>query len=150
MHIVINDVDLHYEEYGFGIPVLCLHGFYVDCELMKGCLEPVFENNVGYKRIYLDLVGMGQTPPSSWVCTADDMLNIVLAFIQKVIGNKHFILFGESYGGYLALGLTQALKLQPNFARGTFAVIDAAGHNLQLERPELFSYFVEDFLARMA
>ncbi|AEC01976.1 alpha/beta fold hydrolase [Parasphaerochaeta coccoides] len=266
MNILINGINLYYEEYGSGIPVLCLHGFYVDSHLMKGCLEPVFESKIGYKRIYLDLVGMGKTPSHKSVINSDDMLKIVNAFINKIIGDASFILFGESYGGYLSLGLVKALKdkilglflicpctigdkerrnlppkqivkqesfavntvdknnyssflkmavianqytwnrykkeilvginnadvpyldfiysngyalscesefcliefnnpttillgkqdhivgykdalrLESNFSRSSFAIIDSTGHNMQIEKPELFSGFVEEFL----
>lgn len=270
MNILIEDTQLHYEEYGNGIPVICLHGFYVDSNLMKGCLEPVFSHKTGYKRIYLDLVGMGKTPANESVDSSDKMLHIVTQFITEVVGEQNFILFGESYGGYLALALIEhfqnkisglfllcpctkgnketrnlplkqilmhepvciseehkkdylsfldmaviannytwgrytedvltgvaracntylqklslsgytlsceknfasiqfgnpttvllgkqdhivgykdALQLEPNFSRGTFAIIDSAGHNLQIEKPELFSSFVEDFLGLVA
>jgi pimeloyl-ACP methyl ester carboxylesterase len=68
-------------------------------------MEPVFENMEGYQRIYLDLPGMGKTKGESWIANIDDMLKIVIDFIEAVIPNENFILAGESYGGYLARGI---------------------------------------------
>ena len=76
MVCLIRDIPIYYEEYGEGRPVLCIHGYSVDHHLMTGCLEPVFTQMSGYRRIYLDLPGMGKTPAASWIQNADDMLEI--------------------------------------------------------------------------
>ena len=65
MHCKINDVPVYYEEHGQGKPILCLHGFTEDSGSMKGCLEPFFKDVSGYRRIYLDMPGMGKTPAVS-------------------------------------------------------------------------------------
>jgi len=72
---------------------------------MTGCLEPIFQSLEGYRRIYLDLPGMGKTPVSQNIKNADDMLAVVEKFVAAVIGDEKFLLVGESYGGYLSLGL---------------------------------------------
>ncbi len=95
---------VHYVEYGEGKPVLNIHGYEVDYRMMSGCLEPVFEKKDGYRRIYVDLPGMGQTPPGE-LKSADDWLNLLDGFIDEVIGKEHFLLTGQSYGCYLQLGL---------------------------------------------
>ena len=105
MECLINDLPIYYEEYGQGKPVLCLHGFTIDHRAMTGCLEPVFQNMTNYRRIYLDLPGMGKTPARDWIENADVMLDILKQFVRKVIGNEHFLLVGNSYGGYMALGM---------------------------------------------
>jgi len=72
---------------------------------MTGCLEPVFDETQGYRRIYLDLPGMGKTPSERWINNSNDMLDILCGFVDAVIPNERFLLAGESYGGRLALGL---------------------------------------------
>ena len=52
---------LYYKVIGQGKPVLAIHGLGCSSELMEGCLEPIFEKHAGYKRIYLDLPGMGRS-----------------------------------------------------------------------------------------
>jgi len=78
---------------------------------MKGCMERVFQNSKGYRRIYLDMPGMGQTPGAGWVKNADVMLDILKKFIAQVIGSESFLVAGNSYGGYMALGLARDANL---------------------------------------
>ena len=110
MVCLIRDIPIYYEEYGEGKPALCIHGYSVDHHLMTGCLEPVFAQMSGYRRIYLDLPGMGKTPAASWIQNADDMLEIIIGFIQKIVPDENMLLIGESYGGYLALGLIHNMQ----------------------------------------
>ena len=68
-------------------------------------MEPIFENKDNYKRIYFDLPGMGKTAAPNWLKNSDEMLDIVLEFIDKIIPNEKFIIASESYGCYLARGI---------------------------------------------
>lgn len=106
----VKDIPIYYEQHGKGKPVLCIHGYSVDHRLMSGCLEPIFSKMNGYRRIYLDLPGMGKSPAPSWLKNSDDMLDIVTAFIDEVIGSETFLVIGESYGGGMAQGLIHTMK----------------------------------------
>lgn len=101
----LKNIEIYYEIYGDGYPVLMLHGFAPDHRLMKGCMEPIFENKDHYKRIYFDLPGMGKTVGPEWLKNSDQILNVVLEFIDKIIPNQKFIIASESYGCYLARGI---------------------------------------------
>jgi len=106
MECSVRNVKINYEIYGEGIPILMIHGWSVDHRLMKGCMEPVFQTiDTSWKRIYFDLPGMGQTKGETWITSSDQMLDLILDFIDTVIPNQHFIVAGESYGGYLARGI---------------------------------------------
>ena len=96
---------LYYKVIGQGKPVLAIHGLGCSSELMEGCLEPIFEKYAGYKRIYLDLPGMGRSDANPAFASADAILEMLLNFIETVIGGHSFLLAGESYGGYLARGI---------------------------------------------
>ena len=115
----VKDIPIFYEEYGEGVAMLCIHGYGVDRRLMTGCLEPLFARKTGYRRIYPDLPGMGKTPARDWLKNADQMLEIVIEFIEKTIGDEDFIIAGESYGGYLTLGL---LHKMPAKIRGALFI----------------------------
>lgn len=108
----IQGIPVNYEQYGEGKPVLFIHGWSIDHRLMSGSFEPVFENLKGYCRIYLDLPGMGKTPSAEWIKSGDNTNKILLEFINIVIGKQKFLLAGESYGGYLSMGLLYELKNQ--------------------------------------
>jgi len=105
MECKIKDISINYEIIGEGKPIIMLHGYYVDHRVMTGCMEPVLSDKEGYKRIYMDLPGMGKSESAEWVNSSDNMLDIVIDFIDKIIPNENFLLVGESYGGYLSRGV---------------------------------------------
>ncbi|MEU4194488.1 alpha/beta hydrolase [Kribbella sp. NPDC026611] len=47
-------------------------------------------------------------------------------------------------------GYEDQFDLLPHYPRATYAVLDVAGHNLQLEQPELFGALVRDWLQRVS
>lgn len=100
----LEKCTVHYETRGDGKPIVMLHGGGPDRRSMVGCLEPILRKRKGWKRIYPDLPGMGKTAAEEWITSSDQMLEIVLDFINSVIPNQHFLLAGDSYGGYLARG----------------------------------------------
>lgn len=105
MDCQLERIIIHYETVGTGCPLLALHGLGSDHHLMMGCMEPIFEHHDGWQRIYPDLPGMGKTPGPEWIVNSDQMLEIMLEFIERVIPDQHFVLAGQSYGGYLARGI---------------------------------------------
>lgn len=105
MICLIHDIPVYYEEYGTGKPVMGIHGYGLDHRMMTGCMEPIFADKKNYRRIYLDLPGMGKTP-SVWMKNSEDMLEVLIGFVNTVIPEENFLLAGDSYGGHLALGLT--------------------------------------------
>ena len=90
------------------MPVVCLHGYAADHRLSEGWLEPVFTGLEGYRRLYPDLPGMGASVPDPALNDADSMVETLTDWVEAVIGDQRFLLAGESYGGYLALGMLRA------------------------------------------
>jgi pimeloyl-ACP methyl ester carboxylesterase len=120
---------LHVVEAGDGLPVLALHGWTPDHRLMTGCLEPVFAARPGYRRLYPDLPGMGHSPATG-INSSDDVLAAIRELIEERIGTQPFLVIGESYGGYLARALANAL---PEQVLG-LALICPIGVNLDNDR----------------
>lgn len=110
MYCRIKDLDVNYEIKGNGKPIIILHGYTVDHRLMTGCIEPILSESDEYKRIYIDLPGMGKTKSKNWIVNSDVMLEIIIKVIDKIIPNENFLLVGESYGGYLSLGIIYKMK----------------------------------------
>lgn len=108
----VSNAKIYYEEVGYGTPILMIHGFAPDHRLMSGCMEPIFTERNGFRRIYIDLPGMGLTKDYTEINNSDDMLNAVLEFIEAVLPNQKFLIAGESYGGYLARGVIEKRKEQ--------------------------------------
>lgn len=105
MECKLNNITVYYEECGKGKPVIMLHGYYPDHRLMSGCMEPEFLKRQGYRRVYIDLPGMGRSKGDPGINSSDKILQVVLDFIEKIIPGENFLLAGESYGGYLARGI---------------------------------------------
>lgn len=101
----VSQAELYYEEKGSGRPIVMIHGFTPDHRLMSGCMEPVFEKREGWRRIYLDLPGMGRSRNYADIESTDGMLDAVLELIDKLIPESNFAVAGESYGGYLTRGI---------------------------------------------
>lgn len=108
----VKNIEINYEIYGEGKPIIMIHGYYPDHRLMVGCMEPIFINRTGYKRVYIDLPGMGKTKGENWIKNSDIMLDIVIDFINNIILNENFLLAGESYGGYLARGIINKIGIR--------------------------------------
>lgn len=101
----VQNADMYYEEVGEGTPIVLVHGFTPDHRLMSGCMEPIFQERTGFRRIYLDLPGMGKTRDYERIANSDDMLEAVISLIDSLIPGQSYLIAGESYGGYLARGL---------------------------------------------
>ena len=110
MRATIDDVAVHYIEHGSGMPVVALHGSYSALQEVEGFLEPVFRHRSGFRRIYLDLPGMGDTPAPARIRSSNDVLDLVLGFVDAVIGDEAFLVVGHSAGGYLARGVATGAR----------------------------------------
>ena len=105
-----------------------LHGWTLDHQAMFHAMEPVFQKREGWKRIYIDLPGMGgsEAPPS--IQNSNDMLDTILDFLDQLIPNEPFIVCGYSYGALLARGIAYFRR---NLVRGMllFAPLIIAEHD---------------------
>jgi pimeloyl-ACP methyl ester carboxylesterase len=101
----LGDLAIFYETYGTGRPIVMLPGRPSDHHIMERFMEPLFTQRDGWLRLYPDLPGTGLTPSMDRLATHDQMLDVVLAFIDTVIPGQRFVLAGLSYGGYLARGV---------------------------------------------
>lgn len=86
-----------------------IHGFTLDHQSMLGCMEPLFRRKTGWKRIYIDLPGMGRSKAPSAV-SSDRILGGLIEFCNSALEGESFALAAKSYGGYLARGLVNKLQ----------------------------------------
>lgn len=98
---MVGNVPVRYHERGSGVPILILHGSGVDHREMAIVLEPLFEVRSGYRRIYIDLPGMGETPAPDALDSNDAVLDLLVGVAGDVVGEEEFLVVGHSYGGYL-------------------------------------------------
>ncbi|KAK5705511.1 hypothetical protein LTR97_002630 [Elasticomyces elasticus] len=100
----MNSPELAYQDVGEGMPVLIIHGWTMSGSVEANDFEPIFIKQPGFRRLYVDLPGMGQTPAGA-VKDLDSMLQNVSTFVEKHILPSRFLLIGTSCGAYLARGL---------------------------------------------
>lgn len=105
MDCQLGDSTLYYEQYGTGRPILMLHGMPLDHRHLATDMEPIFAARTGWRRLYPDLPGMGKTHAADSVVSQDQVLDLVLAFLDQVAPQERFVVAGTSYGAYLARGI---------------------------------------------
>lgn len=132
---------------GDGTPIVLLHGLGCDHRLMAGCMEPVFQGRRGYRRIYVDLPGMGRSDALA-KANSDEMLEALVALINR-LGLVHFLLAGESYGGYLARGI---LSRMPERVAGLLFIcpVAIAAHAARTVPAQGAQSFDRRFLAQLS
>jgi pimeloyl-ACP methyl ester carboxylesterase len=115
MQCDLDSATIHYEEYGQGQgqgrPIVFLHGWSMDHRLESTAYEPIFTARGGWRRIYLDLPGMGRSLAKR-IRNQDDVLAALLAFIDRVLRGERFVLSGTSLGGYLARAIAARRREQ--------------------------------------
>ena len=105
MECELGDINVNFQLAGSGKPLLFLHGSVGAHQPWLQTIEPLFEHRAGWKRIYLDLPGHGHTQAPDWLATDDQVLDVLLRFIDRVIPGERFAVAGFSWGGYLAQGI---------------------------------------------
>lgn len=127
MKINIKNVTLNYEEVGTGRPVYFIHGNGLNLNSQYQLYDELFDDS--FRRIYLDLPGMGQSEADLSITTTNDMLDIIMAFINTLTPHQDIFLFGHSYGAYMCLGLMDRWKNRIKGAYLTCPVVEGQyGH----------------------
>ncbi len=101
MQCELAKATIDYEEHGEGRPILLLHGWTMDSRVEASVYEKIFATRPGWRRLYPDLPGMGRSAAKSGLLRQDDMLEVLLAFVDRVLPGR-FVLAGTSGGAYLA------------------------------------------------
>ena len=66
--------------------------------------------------------------------------------LEKPYPNPTLILLGRQDA---SVGYRDAWRILENYTRAAFAILDRAGHNLQIEQPELFRALTLEWLMRV-
>lgn len=150
MRVEAGGASVAYEEVGAGRPVVFLHGMPSSRAQMLHYFEPIFSPREGWRRIYPDLPGMGDTSGPESVSSQDDMLTVVGEFIEQVAPDERVLLVGASYGAYLALGFAyrwgdrlRGLMLSEPMVK-TRAHREVPEHEIMVEDLELLSELEPD------
>lgn len=90
-------MSIYHKVIGDGYPIVMLHGWTLDHQVMLNAMEPLFEKRSGWKRIYIDLPGMGHSKPQPSIQNSDDVLEAILRLLDEIIPDQQFIVCGNSY-----------------------------------------------------
>jgi pimeloyl-ACP methyl ester carboxylesterase len=96
---------------GSGTPLLLVHGFCVDHRLLLA-LDGAIDAHGGWRRIYVDLPGMGRSDAGPEIDSSDAVADAVVAFVRQELGDEPFAVLGSSYGGMIARHLAAVLPAQ--------------------------------------
>ncbi|MFN2173985.1 MAG: alpha/beta fold hydrolase [Candidatus Promineifilaceae bacterium] len=105
MQCHLENIIVNYETYGQGRPLLLIPGWSMPAHTHASLMEPYLQERPGWQRIYVDPPGHGRTPGANWISDLDQMLDLLTAFVDRVLTGKHFALHGTSLGAYLARGI---------------------------------------------
>lgn len=99
MEIIVNKVVINYEKIGHGKPVIVMHGWGQNLEMMYSIVNNLKDDYLVYN---IDLPGFGQSDEPSFPYTLDDYELFLEEFIKQ---NKIIdpIIVGHSFGCRIAL-----------------------------------------------
>lgn len=106
---------MHVQAIGEGRPLIFVHGWRLSGQTERADYEPVFAGRRGWRRLYLDLPGMGRSPAEPRIGRKTDFLQALLRQVDESVGDVPFAIAGTSSGAELAQAVAHRL---PGRARG--------------------------------
>jgi pimeloyl-ACP methyl ester carboxylesterase len=98
---------VHLQAIGNGRPLVFVHGWRLSSEIEQADYEPIFAQRGGWRRLYPDLPGMGQSAAEPWIKRKADFLEALLREIDGFLGTSPFAIAGTSSGAELAQAVAQ-------------------------------------------
>lgn len=136
--IIIKGLKIKYVDVGEGKPVLILHGWLANKEIMA----PIYNHLANrFRCVALDFPGMGDSQEQSEPWNNDDYADFVEAFMEAV-GIEKPIGIGHSHGGRVLLKM--ASRKDGLFSK--LLLIDAAG----IKPKHSISWYVKVYAAKTA
>ena len=124
-----HKIELNYETYGTGDPVLCIHGLGACLYTWRNLIEPLSKDR---QLILIDLKGYGASPkPRDGRYSVSDQAELIYQFIQDH-NLKNLTLIGTSYGGAVSLMVALMLCEAGDGRLSKLVLIDSAGYNQSL------------------
>jgi pimeloyl-ACP methyl ester carboxylesterase len=141
MRFQIDGHEIDYEIRGEGRPIVLVHGLTVDRRvLIEACDAQLAAAHL--KRVYIDLPGHGASTGNRERASADSLVT-ALAHLTREAAGEQPLVFGYSYGGYLAQGLVRefpeagGLFLVCPVVEPDFAKRNVPPRRVAIEEPDL-------------
>lgn len=98
MKILVNNINLGYDDHGMGLPILFLHAFPLNRSMWQGELITLLQDE-RYRLIALDWRGFGESEITGTISTMELFADDVAALMDS-LGMQQSVLCGLSMGGY--------------------------------------------------
>lgn len=121
MKMIVDGLDVHYEQRGQGPLVLMLHGWGSNLNLFSSIAEAISSK---YEVISLDFPGFGQSPEPGQPWGMDQFVDFTAKFIAG-FGAEQVIVLGHSHGGRVGIRLATDPGLP--FTVSKLILVDSAG-----------------------
>jgi pimeloyl-ACP methyl ester carboxylesterase len=127
--VVEKSLDLHYEAYGRGDPIIFLHGLGGNLYMWRHLIEPLATD---HRLILFDFKGFGKSPkPYDDKYSMFDQAELIYRFILQN-DLRNLTLIGHSFGGGVALLVTLRLAEQDPHRLSRLILIDTVAYPQKL------------------
>lgn len=124
----IDGIDVYYEAYGEGDPILFIHGLGVSSFTWRYLTEPLARR---YRVILVDLKGFGNSPkPRDDQYSIYDQAHLICRFIDHDLND--LTLIGNSLGGGVALATTLYLSTHCSERLKRLILIDSIAYEQEI------------------
>lgn len=129
---------MHVERVGTGRPLVVVHGWQLSGRVEMHDLEPIMSTRSGWRRLYVDLPGMGHSPADSRIRSQDDFLAVLQEFVRSEVPDGRMAIAGMSAGANLARGVAHrsAGRVRGLFIRVPMLVADDADRSSPQPLPD--------------
>ncbi|MCR5268718.1 MAG: alpha/beta hydrolase [Lachnospiraceae bacterium] len=118
-----------YEVIGEGVPFLLIHGWAIDHRFLEDALEPAFAiADRPFKRIYVDIPGMGVSEPGS-VKNGDGIVEVLMHLMDELANGEPFYVGGNSFGAAISRAMTAKY---PDRLLGAMLLVPATSMSVHL------------------
>jgi 3-oxoadipate enol-lactonase len=125
----VGDVELYYEEYGRGTPVVLIHGLAGDSSAWKAQIERL---QGSYRVIALDNRGAGRSSAPDYPYTTRHFADDTMSLLDNLgIGEPAHVI-GRSMGGAIAqeIALAYPQRIRSMIITASFGRLDRYGHQI--------------------
>ncbi len=122
-------MELYYEEYGAGVPVVLIHGLAGDCGAWKAQIERLKKN---YRVLAFDNRGAGRSSAPDYPYTSKHFADDTIGLMDAVGITEPAHIIGRSMGGAIAqiMALDYPERMRSLLITASFGKLDRYGHQI--------------------
>lgn len=128
-NVMVGDVELYYEEYGQGPPVVLIHGLAGDCSAWQAQIERLQRN---FRVIAFDNRGAGRSSAPDYPYTTRHFADDTVGLLDAVGVTEPAHVIGRSMGGAIAqeIALGYPHRVRSMIITASFGKLDRYGYQI--------------------